>query len=303
MKIAFLACPATLPTSPQRRPDAFEHDLQLGALRDGLAGRAQVQDIDWRAPLAELTQFDLAYLGTPWDYTEAKDEFIARLTELETAGMLVCNPVDVIRWNADKLYLKALAERGAPSIPTLWPDNPGRAEVIAAMDQFDCDRVVVKRRVGAGAIGQHSFTRDSLPDPDWRLGQAGMIQPFLPAIQTEGELSFIFVAGKLSHALIKRAKAGDYRIQSLYGGTEQALDPDPRDRAAAESVMAMLPFESPLYARIDMVRLDRGELALIEAELIEPYLYPEQGPGFGKMMADATIDRFASRIRSGTIAE
>ena len=117
-----------------------------------------------------------------------------------------------------------------------------------------------------------------------------MIQPFLPAIQREGELSFIFVSGQFSHALIKRASAGDYRIQSLYGGTETALDPDPADRAAAQGIMAMLPFaKPPLYARIDMVRLDGGALAVIEAELIEPYLYPEQGPGFGAMLAEGVL--------------
>jgi len=294
VKIAFLACPTTLPSSPTRRPDAFEHDLQLAVLREGFGPRADVQDIDWRAPLEELTEFDLAYLGTPWDYTDAKDEFLARLEALEAAGVTVCNPAKVIRWNADKLYLKELEERGAPSIPTLWPDNPGRSEVVAAMGHFGCDKVVVKRRVGAGAVGQHCFSRDNLPDADWQLGQAGMIQPFLPSIQSEGELSFIFIGGELSHALIKRAQDGDYRIQSLYGGREEALKPAPADRAAAEAVLAMLPFaEPPLYARIDMVRMADGKLAVIETELIEPYLYPEQGPGFGKMFADAAIERFA----------
>lgn len=294
MKIAFLACPVTLPSSSSRRPDAFEHDLQLAALREGFGPRAEVQDIDWRAPLEELTGFDLAYLGTPWDYTEAKDEFIARLEALEAAGVMVCNPVEVIRWNADKLYLKELEHRGAPSIPTVWPDNPGRSEVLAAMDHFGCDKVVVKRRVGAGAVGQHCFSRNELPSADWRLGQAGMIQPFLPSIQSEGELSFIFIGGALSHALIKRAQPGDYRIQSLYGGREEALDPAPADRAAAEAVMAMLPFsQAPLYARIDMVRMTDGKLAVIEAELIEPYLYPEQGPDLGKNFAAAAIKRFA----------
>ncbi len=291
-KIAFLACPDTLPGSPTRRPDAFEHDLLLGALRDGLAGRAELTDIDWRAPLDVLAKFDLAYLGTPWDYTEAKDEFLSRLDALEAAGVVVANPAEVIRWNADKLYLKELAARGAPSIPTLWPEAPTPADIQAAFDHFGCDRVVVKRRVGAGAIGQDSFRRGDAGIDTWRMDQPAMIQPFLPAIQREGELSFIFIGGALSHALIKRAAAGDYRIQSLYGGSEVPLDPAPADRAAAEAVMAMLPFaQPPSYARIDMVRLDDGELAVIEAELIEPYLYPEQGPEFGKRLADALLER------------
>lgn len=289
-KIAFLACPDTLPGSPTRRPDAFEHDLLFDALDQGLAGRADLTAIDWRAPLDQLTQFDCAYLGTPWDYTEAKDEFLDRLDALEAAGVRVCNPAPVIRWNADKLYLQGLEARGAPSIPTLWPEAPNSADVTAAFDHFGTDRVVVKRRVGAGAIGQYSFTRDAPPPADWQMDQPAMIQPFLPAIQSEGELSFIFVSGQLSHALIKRAAPGDYRIQSLYGGSEVPLDPAPTDRAAAEAVMAMLPFAlPPVYARIDMVRLESGQLAVIEAELIEPYLYPEQGPDFGRLLAEGLL--------------
>lgn len=295
-KIAFLACPTTLPGSPQRRADAFEHDLLFDALNAGLAGRAELTAIDWRAPLDQLTGFDCAYLGTPWDYTEAKDEFLGRLDALEAAGVRVFNPVAVIRWNADKLYLKELEERGAPSIPTLWPEAPNAADVTAAFTRFGTDRVVVKRRIGAGAIGQDSFTLASPPPADWRMDQPAMIQPFLPAIQSEGELSFIFVSGQLSHALIKRAAQGDYRIQSLYGGTEVPLNPAPADRAAAEAVMAMLPFtQPPLYARIDMVRLESGQLAVIEAELIEPYLYPEQGPDFGERLAGALLETLAKR--------
>ena len=289
-RIAFLACPETLPGSPTRRPDAFEHDLQLAALREGLGSRGEVSDIDWRAPLGELARFDLAILGTPWDYTEAKDEFIARLEALEAAGVVVANPAEVVRWNADKLYLKDLAARGSPSIPTLWPEAPRPDDIRAAFDHFGTNRVVVKRRVGAGAIGQDSFRRGDPGIDLWSMDQPAMIQPFLGAIQHEGELSFIFVAGELSHALIKRAAPGDYRIQSLYGGVEVPLDPAPADRAAAEAVMAMLPFTTPpLYARIDMVRLADGRLAVIEAELIEPYLYPLQGPDFGQRLADGVL--------------
>ncbi len=294
MQIAFLACPTTLPGSPTRRTDAFEHDLYLDAVRAGLGDRGTVVDIDWRAPLAELAQFDAAILGTPWDYTEAKDEFLAKLAALEQAGVTVCNPVAVVRWNSDKLYLRELGELGAATIPTLWPDRAGPADVLAAFDHFQTDRVVVKRRVGAGAVGQDSFSRDNPPPADWAMDQPAMIQPFLPAIQAEGELSFIFVDGALSHALLKRATGGDYRIQSLYGGTETPLDPAPADRAAAEAIMALLPFDQPpLYARIDMVRLADGQLAVIEAELIEPYLYPEQGPNLGPLLAEGMRRRLS----------
>lgn len=291
-RIAFLACAETLPGSPVRRADAFEHDAQIGALRAGMAGRADIEEIDWRAPLEDLAGFDLALLGTAWDYIDRPAEFLARLDALEAAGVEVCNPARVVRWNADKRYLKALAEAGVASIPTLWHDDPGPAEVIAAFDHFATDRVIVKRRVGAGAVGQCSFTRDNPPPADWRLGHAAMIQPFLPAIQQEGEQSLIFIDGAFSHALIKTAAPGDYRIQSLYGGRETPIAPSAEDLATAAGVMAMLPFDrAPLYARIDMVRLPDGRLALIEAELIEPFLYPREGPNLGPMLAEAILRR------------
>jgi glutathione synthase/RimK-type ligase-like ATP-grasp enzyme len=290
MKIAFLACPGTLPGSRTRRFDAFEHDNQIAALRDGLAGRGEVIDLDWRAPLAELTACDVALIGTAWDYTAAKDEFLTRLQALEAAGVTVCNSSAVVRWNADKRYLADLAARGAVTIPTLWPEAPDPADIHSAFDHFGCERVVVKRQVGSGAEGQDSFTRGDGAIDRWRMDQPGMIQPFLSAILGEGELSFIFVDGALSHALTKQAQPGEYRIQSNFGGIETAIEPAFADRAAAEAIMALLPFaQPPLYARIDMVRLDSGALAVIEAELIEPYLYPLQGPEFGAMLAKAML--------------
>lgn len=298
MKIAFLACAETLPGSPNRRPDAFEHDHQIAALRagfehSGLAARTvEVVDLDWRTPLEELAEFPLALLGTVWDYTDHPAEFLTKLEALEAAGVAVCNPAAVVRWNADKRYLEELALAGAVSIPTLWHDDPGEDAVNAAFDHFGTTRVVVKRRVGAGALGQFSFTPGDPALNGWQMGHAAMIQAFLPAIESEGEYSFVFVDGAFSHAILKQAAAGDYRIQSLYGGRETAIMPSAADIATAAAIMAMLPFaEMPLYARIDMVRGQDGTLALIEAELIEPYLYPLQGPEFGKRLAQAVLTR------------
>ena len=295
MTIAFLACPETLPGSPTRRADAFEHDLLIGALRSGLGRDGPVViERDWRAPLGDFADTALVLLGTAWDYTDAPDAFADKLDALAAHGIIVCNPAALVRWNADKLYLRALAEAGAPSIPTIWSAEGSAADVRAAFDQFGCDRVVIKRRVGAGAVGQSSFSRAAPPPADWTLGRAAMIQPFLPAIAQEGEYSLIFIDGAFSHALCKRAAAGDYRIQSLYGGSDFAIVPSGEDIASAAAVMAMLPGDTaPLYARIDMVRRTDGVLALMEAELIEPYLYPEQDAGFARRYADAVRRRLA----------
>lgn len=294
MKVGFLACPGTLPGPGPRRGDAFEHDLEVAALRPALATRGlELVEIDWRAPLDEFADLGSVLLGTAWDYQDCAAEFLARLDGLAARGIRVCNPPEVVRWNIDKGYLAELAGRGAATVPTLWHEDAGRAEIEAALSHFGADRVVVKRRVGAGGEGQHSFTRDTLPAADWRMGRPAMIQPFLPAIIEEGEFTFVFVDGRFSHGVNKRAAAGEYRIQSIFGGHEAGYDPAPADLATAEAVMAALPFTDLLYARIDMVRLPGGELAVMEAELIEPYLYPEQGPDFGDRLAEALARRLA----------
>lgn len=293
MKIGFLTCPGTHPGSPTRREDAYEHDLQVDALRPELARLGhELIELDWRTPPVHFTDIALAVVGTPWDYQDDEPGFLAALDAIEQAGCQLCNPADVVRWNSRKTYLRELEARGAKLIPTIWVDQPTVADIAHAFEQFDCDQLVAKRQVGAGAQGQTSHRRGET-SADWTMDRPAMLQPFLPSVVEEGEYSFLFIDGELSHALLKRPADGDYRVQSLYGGTEQAIDPAKQDLAAAYDVITALPFPIPLYARIDMVRGPDGSLLLMEAELIEPYLYPEQGPKLGPMMAAAIARRLA----------
>ncbi|GAA4053315.1 ATP-grasp domain-containing protein [Parerythrobacter jejuensis] len=290
MKIGFLTCPGTHPGSSTRRDDAFEHDIQVDALCPALAalGRTLVE-IDWRSPMDAFEGCPVILIGTPWDYQDDEAHFLSQLDALTDHGHIVCNPADLVRWNSRKTYLRDLEQAGAATIPTVWVEHPTATDIRHALDTFDTESVVAKRQVGAGAEGQ-SIHHAASPDPDWRMDHPAMLQPFLPQIQQDGEYSFLFVDGAFSHALRKRPADGDYRVQSLYGGTEEPLSPSAPDLAAAQAVIDAIPLDTPLYARIDMVRGADGGLLLMEAELIEPYLYPEQGPQLASMMA-AAIDR------------
>lgn len=298
-RIGFLGCAATLPASnggsAERRGDAFEHDLEVAALRPAFDGFGlQLVEIDWRAPWEAFGGMEMVLLGTAWDYQDHPEAFIARLDALAARGIAVCNPPEAVRWNVGKRYLRELEAGGAVTVPTLWRDDAGSADLAEAMDRFASDRVVIKRQVGAGALGQHSFTRDTLPGADWRMRRPCMIQPFLPAIRDEGEFTFVFIDGAFSHGVRKTPAAEDYRIQSLYGGSESVFVPSPDDLATAQAVADALPFAGLLYARIDMVRLPDGRLAVMEAELIEPYLYPQQGLELGKRLAAAIARRLSN---------
>ena len=292
--LAFLACATTVPSSGERRGDAFEHDLMIAALQPEFEARGlHLNDIDWEAPIESFDGVSAALLGTAWNYQDKAQAFLEKLEALESKGVSVLNQPSLVRWNITKTYLRALEDAGVRTIPTLWRETVTAKGVREAFDVFECDRVVVKRQVGAGAEGQELFRKSSLPSPDWVFGAPAMLQPYLPAIAIEGELSFIFIDGAFSHALVKRAADGDYRIQSLYGGTEEVYDPNADDLAAAQAVLDAVPFDTPLYARIDMLRMEDDGLALMEAELIEPYLYPVQGPHLGKRLAEAIAKRFS----------
>ena len=278
MKIAYLSSEVTIPGSPIRRDDAFEHDYMMESLRPAFADRdMEVIDIAWDNAQADWSQFGAAIIGTTWDYWDHQARFLKTLGDIQ-ARIPLYNPAELVLWNSNKIYLKDLESKGARLIPTLWVDVVSEGEATRLFDALQTDDLVFKRQVGAGAAGQHRLSRGeafpAMPHPM-------MVQPFLPTIQTEGELSFIFIDGELSHALIKRAKSGDYRIQSSYGGWEEAIAPTSDDLSAATAIIDMLD-EPALYARVDMVRGAAGGLLLMELELIEPYLYPEQGPELGR---------------------
>lgn len=291
-KIAYLASRVTLPGSLTRRTDAFEHDYMMDALRGPFADLGmKVEDVSWDDPKADWAGFDAAIIGTTWDYWDRLDEFLATLERIEGQTRLF-NPSALVRWNCRKTYLRELESRGAKLIPTLWLDHADEAAATAAFDTLGADDLVFKRQIGAGAKDQHRLKRG---DPIPEMRHPMMVQPFLPMIQKEGELSFIFIDGEFCHALVKRAQPGDYRIQSTYGGREEKIDPSADDLAAARAIIGTLD-EAPLYGRVDMLRGEDGTLLLMELEVIEPYLYPIEGPELGERMAKAV----ARRISVGT---
>jgi len=286
MRFVYLSSRATLPGSPTRRSDGFEHDHMMAELHKGAP-----EGVEW---VDDWTEFDAVIIGTAWDYWDRQDEFLAKLDEISRKTRLF-NPPELVRWNIHKSYLRDLEARGARLIPTLWLDMPDTESVNAAFDKLGTDDLVLKRQVGAGADGQHRIKRGA-PIP--ALPHPMMAQPFLTAILEEGEFSFIFINGTFSHALVKRAAKGDYRIQSTYGGTDHVITPTPQDLAAAKSMLNALETPDglpPLYARVDMLRAEDGGLLLMEVEAIEPFLYPLQGPGLGAHLAKALRGRLANK--------
>lgn len=287
LRVAFLTSADMLAGHPALRSDHWELEREHGPMRAACAERGIALEVAvWDAPDLDPSSFDGIVIGTTWDYTRKAEAFLAFLDRCEAASRLF-NPARVVRWNLDKGYLADLAERGAPTVPTVFAPDASDAAIEAAFDEIEADELVVKPLVGASAWRQVRVRRGApLPPLDERPPAQALIQPFLPAVATEGEYSFLFFDGELSHVVRKVPAAGDYRVQSMFGAREEVHAASPAELALSERVLAAVP-ERLLYARVDMVRGLDDELVVMELELIEPYLYPDQGPRMGEAFAAA----------------
>lgn len=258
----------------------WAYEVEAGVL---LRAGFSVEARDWTDP-GDLTGFDLVMPLVAWGYHQDPPRWHALLDGLEGDAVPTLNPVPLLRWNSDKRYLAELGERGVATIPTRPVEALDEAALAEARTEFG-DELVIKPPVSASAYGTHLLGPND-PVPADALGQAMLIQPFLRAVAMEGEYSIMLFDGHFSHAIVKRPKAGDYRVQPHLGGTELPCEPPAGAVDLAHAALAAAPAKAT-YARVDMVRDNAGDLAIIELELIEPALWLQHAPDGGESFAAA----------------
>jgi glutathione synthase/RimK-type ligase-like ATP-grasp enzyme len=281
-KIALLISDNLLPNTKDTREDVFELTEEVGKLTPALAALGmELVQVRWREIEARAAEFDAILPLLVWDYFEGNEEaFLTAIAKAE-AGTPVFNPFEMLQWNADKSYLDDLHGRGADVIRTLPVDRVTPKNVARAFEELDTDTLVIKPKIGGGAWRQVLHKKgEPFPAAESLPPEGALIQPFLPSVLEEGEYSFLYFGGRFSHAVRKTPKAGDYRIQSLYGGAEETYVPTQAERDHARAILDVLD-DIPLYARVDLLRGLDGSLKLIELECIEPYLYLPHAKGEG----------------------
>ncbi|MEV4721930.1 hypothetical protein AB0J94_32490 [Micromonospora noduli] len=256
-----------------------------------------VESVVWDDPDVDWSSYDLVVLRSPWDYALRRDEFVSWAATVPR----LANPADVVRWNTDKRYLAELSAAGVPTVPTSWIE-PGESWQLPA----ETGEYVLKP---AASAGSQDTGRYDLADPEHRdlaaahvrrLSEAGrvtMVQPYLRAVDTEGETALLFLAGPdglaFSHAIRKgpMLSGPDLGTDGLYKAEEiTPRTARPEQLAVAEQTLATVPggTRQLLYARVDLIPGPDGEPVLVELELTEPSLFI----GY----ADGAPDRFATAI-------
>jgi glutathione synthase/RimK-type ligase-like ATP-grasp enzyme len=223
-----------------------------------------------------------------WDYAERWREFLQwaeRVPRLE-------NPPAAVHFGIDKeRYLTILHGRGVPIVPT---------EFVKAGDEPHPARVpiVVKPAISAG--GRRSARFDAADAAAVELiaeitaaGDTAMVQPL---IEDAAEISLVYLDGRYSHSLSRRAalpRGGAEKVLYLEEelGPYEATD---EERRVADAALALVPAKT-LYARVDLL-----DGKVLELEVVEPSLYLSYDPSAADRLATAVAARVANGGR-GTL--
>jgi hypothetical protein len=276
-------------------PDLDDDErLVIGALaRRGISAAPAT----WDDPSVHWAHFGLVVVRSTWDYDMRRDAFLTWARSLR----LVFNSADVLGWNTDKRYLRHLAERGIPVVPTTWIDDA------AALATIDLPRgeYVVKPVISAGSRNTARYDGTTVAEARALIaeivasGRGVMVQPYVRSIDSAGETGLVYIDGVFSHAIRKGAI-----LRSTGRTTTQQWEPEeitPRtpgadERRVGDAALDALPWPRAdlLYARVDIVRSSSGEPMVIEVELTEPSLYLGCGEGAAERLAAGIARRTQS---------
>lgn len=277
--------------SPGHHPDWYYQNARQEDLLVQQALEAQgltCRRVDWADPNLDWSQPDLALFRTTWDYFDRFSEFDDWLNRVGGQTTFV-NPLPLIRWNLDKHYLGNLARRGIPIPKTVYLERGTEVDLLAWLRESGWPELIIKPCVSGAARLTFRVNADNAPavqaqlEP-WLAQEAFMLQPFLPKVVEEGEVSIVVIDGEVTHAVRKVAKAGDFRVQDDFGGTVHPHTPTEAERNLAVAAVAACE-PSPLYARVDMVRQQGDQWLLMELEMIEPELWFRREPAAAERLA------------------
>jgi hypothetical protein len=259
-------------------------DLDEGwpLLRDALTAVGLEPTIAvWEEPGVDWAAFDLVVAMYTWGYVLRRDRFLAWAATAARHTRLV-NPEPVLAWNSDKAYLADLAAAGIPTVPTIRVP-PGAAWDPPAGDY------VIKPSVASGGIEAARYVGERVEVAQrhverlHRQGQTVMVQPYLPAVDAEGETALVFFGDRFSHAVAKQGLL-EADVGPIFGLWERQVIA-PRTARADQHAIAERALRvvrervgRTAYARVDLVDGGDGRPVVIELELIEPSLFLDLAP-------------------------
>lgn len=239
----------------------------------------------WSNPGVAWSEFDAVVVRSCWDYHLRAEEFLGWIARLERERIKVLNSPELIRWNADKVYLTELAAKGVMIPDTIVVPTGSELDLAEVCSSRNWKSAVVKPRISASAYQTERRNCGLAQGP-------ALVQEFIEAVESVGEWSLVYFHHQFSHAVIKKPRAQDFRVQKEFGGTVRMAQPPIDVMNLGNAVLQTLETQS-VFARVDLVA-GHDCVWLMELELIEPELFLDLVPAAASRLASAireAVDR------------
>jgi glutathione synthase/RimK-type ligase-like ATP-grasp enzyme len=280
---------------------ARDVDEDLPPLESALRNAgAHLTIAEWDRP-HDWSRFDIALLRSTWDYPQRLAEFFDWAEAVSRKTKLL-NPLPVVKWSSDKHYLGDLAEKAVPTVLTRFVEPGERADqrIAELLSQPEVGEFVVKPAIGAGSRDAQRFGREEADDAARHAlrmldeNRSVLLQPYLGKVDELGETALLFFEGEFSHAirkgpLLKRKEGPTTELFAKESITARV--PDAAELRVGAQALRAIPFETPLYARVDLIRDQKGEPVVLELEMIEPSLFFPFAAGSAEKFAEAVVQR------------
>ena len=244
----------------------------------------------WDNPTYEWQETKSVLFRTIWDYFERFNEFWEWLEQVKTKTRLI-NSYELIKWNIDKHYLKDISSWGIETVPTYFADKGCNMKLHEIAKRNQWKDLVIKPAISASAFKTYKILANEIQANEKLFNSLVqernmLVQPYFETITQLGEASLMVFDGKFTHAILKKAQPGDFRVQDDYGGTVHNYIPTKAEINFAEKVFETCKTK-PVYGRVDIVWDNDKNFYLSELEIIEPELWIRNYPKCAERIAVA----------------
>jgi glutathione synthase/RimK-type ligase-like ATP-grasp enzyme len=287
-------------------PVEIDDNIRTVLIEDNFAKEAlerkglKVERINWDNKNFDWEETRFAIFKTTWDYFDRFEEFSKWLDETRIKTVFI-NPVETILWNIDKHYLLDLKGKGINIPETIFVEQGDKRTLDALFNECGWKDCILKPAVSGAARHTFKLNKDNISEHEEIYKElisikSMLIQEFQYNVLTDGELTFVVFDGKFSHAVLKKAKSGDFRVQDDFGGTVHNYTASEEEIKFAEHVVSLCS-PVPVYGRVDAILDNNNKLAVSELELIEPELWFRNCPESADRYAIAVLREIERQVK------
>lgn len=249
-----------------------------------------VKKVAWSDPNFDWSSTQYALFRTTWDYSERFGEFADWLMEVSTKTKLI-NSYELVSWNLDKHYLMDLERAGIRIVETHFIEQQDARTLQQIHQELGWEKTVLKPCISASAKDTYKLSSEAIAAHEERfrtlvMEEPMMLQPFQNSVVERGEVSLMMVNGEHTHSVLKMAKPGDFRVQDDFGGSVHDYSATLDEIELAKKTVRACD-SLPIYARVDMITDNDGQLAVTEIELVEPEMWFRKAPNAARQLAEA----------------